>query len=146
MSLMKPENRARFKADERLYLDEWKMSEEQKEAVLARDLNRCIELGGNIYFLAKIGATDGKSFQQMAGSMTGMTEQEYRDMMIRGGRTIEGNRRIGEDGDAQRPAQGRLNMARITASLYTSHIPAVGAAFDLRQDQGRLLEAGLRRI
>ena len=103
MSLMKAENRARFKADERAYLDEWKMSEEQKQAVLARDLNRCIELGGNIYFLAKIGATDGKSFQQMAGSMTGMTEQEYRDMMIRGGRKIDGNRRIGEDGDAQRP-------------------------------------------
>ena len=103
MSLMKAENRVRFKADERLYLDEWKMSEEQKQAVLARDLNRCIELGGNIYFLAKIGATDGKSFQQMAGSMTGMTEQEYRDMMIKGGRTIEGNRRIGEHGDAQRP-------------------------------------------
>jgi protocatechuate 4,5-dioxygenase, alpha chain len=103
MSLMKAENRARFKADERGYLDEWKMTEEQKEAVLERDLNRMIALGGNIYFLSKIGATDGKSFQQMAGSMTGMSEQDYRDMMIRGGRTIEGNRRIGEDGDAQRP-------------------------------------------
>src|SRR5271169_6930872 len=103
MSLMKAENRARFKANERAYLDEWKMSEEQKQAVLARDLNRCIELGGNIYFLAKIGATDGKSFQQMAGGMTGMTEQEYRDMMIKGGRKIEGNRRIGEHGDAQTP-------------------------------------------
>ena len=91
MSLMKADNRARFKADERLYLDEWKMSEEQKQAVLARDLNRCIELGGNIYFLAKIGATDGKSFQQMAGGMTGMTQQEYRDMMIKGGRKIDGN-------------------------------------------------------
>ena len=58
------------------------MTEEQKQAVLARDLNRCIALGGNIYFLAKIGATDGKSFQQMAGSMTGMSEEEYRDMMV----------------------------------------------------------------
>jgi protocatechuate 4,5-dioxygenase, alpha chain len=101
MSLMKAENRARFKANERAYLDEWKMTEEQKEAVLKRDLNRCIELGGNIYFLAKIGATDGKSFQQMAGSMTGMTEEEYRDMMIKGGRSVEGNRRLGEEGDAQ---------------------------------------------
>jgi protocatechuate 4,5-dioxygenase alpha chain len=92
MSLMKPENRARFKADERAYLDEWPMTEEQKQAVLARDLNRCIALGGNIYFLAKIGATDGKSFQQMAASMTGMSEEAYRDMMISGGRPIEGNR------------------------------------------------------
>ena len=96
MSLMKAENRVRFKSDERAYLNEWPMTEDQKQAVMARDLNRCIELGGNIYFLAKIGATDGKSFQQMAGSMTGMTESEYRDMMIGGGRPIEGNRYIGE--------------------------------------------------
>ncbi|MDB5913870.1 MAG: putative protocatechuate 4,5-dioxygenase alpha chain [Ramlibacter sp.] len=86
MSLMKAENREKFKADERAYLDQWAMSEDQKQAVLARDLNRCIELGGNIYFLAKVGATDGKSFQQMAGSMTGMSEEAYRDMMIGGGR------------------------------------------------------------
>ena len=96
MSLMKAENRTRFKAGERAYLDEWPMTEDQKLAVLARDLNRCIALGGNIYFLAKIGATDGKSFQQMAGSMTGMSEAAYRDMMIGGGRSIEGNRYIGE--------------------------------------------------
>ena len=93
---MKAENRARFKANERAYLDEWPMSEEQKQAVLDRDLNRCIALGGNIYFLAKIGATDGKSFQQMAGSMTGMTEEQYRDMMVKGGRSPEGNRYTGE--------------------------------------------------
>lgn len=101
MSLMRAENRERFKADERAYLDEWDMTEAQKQAVLDRDLNRCIELGGNIYFLAKIGATDGRSFQQMAGSMTGMSEEEYRDMMLNGGRSVEGNRFIGEDGDAQ---------------------------------------------
>lgn len=101
MSLMKAENRARFKADERAYLDEWPMTEEQKLAVLARDLNRCMALGGNIYFLAKMGATHGLSFQQMAGSMTGMSEEQYRDMMVKGGRSIEGNRYVGEDGDAQ---------------------------------------------
>ena len=105
MSLMRAENRTRFKADERAYLSEWPMTEEQREAVLARDLNWCMQTGGNIYFLAKIGATDGKSFQQMAGSMTGMTEEAYRDMMVRGGRSVEGNRRVGEHGDAQRPPQ-----------------------------------------
>lgn len=96
MSLMKPENRALFKTDERGYLDQWDMTEDQKLAVLDRDLNRCIALGGNIYFLAKIGATDGKSFQQMAGSMTGMTEEEYRQMMVNGGRSPEGNRYLSE--------------------------------------------------
>ena len=101
MSLMKAENRERFKADQRAYVDEWPMTEEQKLAVLDADLNRCISLGGNIYFLAKLGATHGKSFQQMAGSMTGRTEEEYRDMMLKGGRSVEGNRVVGENGDAQ---------------------------------------------
>ena len=112
MSLMKAPNRDRFRADERAYLDEWPMSEEQKQAVMARDLNRCIQLGGNIYFLAKIGATDGKSFQQMAGSMTGMTEEEYRDMMVHGGRSAEGNRYLGEDGDAQPQHQPQGSAGR----------------------------------
>jgi protocatechuate 4,5-dioxygenase alpha chain len=112
-SLMKADNRERFKANERAYLDEWPMSEAQKQAVMARDLNECMRLGGNIYFLARIGATDGKSFQQMAGSMTGMTEEEYRHMMISGGRSVEGNRYIGEDGDAQahRQPQGAAGKA-----------------------------------
>lgn len=92
MSLMKAENRERFKANERAYLDEWPMSEEQKLAVLARDLNRCIDLGGNIYFLSKIGATDGRSFQYMAASMTGMTQEEYARMMLQGGRAADAQR------------------------------------------------------
>jgi protocatechuate 4,5-dioxygenase alpha chain len=113
MSLMKPENRARFKADQRAYLNEWPMSEEQRQSVIDMDLNRAMQLGGNIYFLAKIGATHGRSFQQMAGSMTGMTEEEYRAMMLAGGRSAEGNRYIGEDGDAQahRQPQGQPSTA-----------------------------------
>ncbi len=119
MSLMKPENRARFKADQRAYLDEWPMSQEQKQAVLDMDLNRAISLGGNIYFLAKIGATHGRSFQQMAGSMTGMTEEEYRNMMINGGRSANGNRVIGEDGDAQahRQPQGKGQVLQQAAAV-----------------------------
>lgn len=112
MSLMKAENRARFLADARAVLDEWPMTEAQKQAVLARDLNRCIAEGGNIYFLAKLGATHGKSFQQMAGSMTGMTEDEYRDMMVGGGRSAEGNRCIGEDGTAQPQHQPQGSAAK----------------------------------
>lgn len=92
MSLMQAANRERFLADEDAYLAEWPMSDEQRAGVRARDLNALIALGGNIYFLAKIGATDGKSFQQMAGSMTGMSEDEYRAMMLAGGRPIAGNR------------------------------------------------------
>jgi protocatechuate 4,5-dioxygenase, alpha chain len=111
MSLMKAENRERFKANQRAYVDEWPMTEAQKQAVLNADLNAGIREGGNIYFLAKLGATHGKSFQQMAGSMTGMTEEEYRDMMIQGGRSADGNRVVGENGTAQanRQPQGHGN-------------------------------------
>ena len=96
MSLMKAVNRERFRADERAYLQEWPMSQEQREAVLARDYNRMIELGGNVYFLSKLFSTDGKSFQYVAALMTGMSQAEYAKMMLEGGRPPEGNRYIGE--------------------------------------------------
>jgi protocatechuate 4,5-dioxygenase alpha chain len=96
MSLMKPENRARWKADERAYLDEWPMSEEQKKAVLARDYNRLLDLGGNIYFLAKVFSTDGLSFVQAVSTMTGMSVEDYQAMMVAGGRSPEGVRSIRE--------------------------------------------------
>lgn len=94
MSLMKPENRERWKADERAYLDEWKMSEEQKQAVLARDYNKCLDLGGNVYFLAKVFSTDGLSFAEAVSTMTDMSFPEYREMMLKGGRPVQGNRSI----------------------------------------------------
>jgi protocatechuate 4,5-dioxygenase alpha chain len=92
MSLMKAENRAAFKADERAYLDRWPMTEAQKQAVLDRDWNGMIALGGNIYFTSKIAATDGLSFQQIAAMMSGVSQPEYAEMMLKGGRPIEGNR------------------------------------------------------
>ena len=92
MSLMKAENRAAFKKDERAYLDNWPMTEAQKQAILKRDWNEMLQLGGNIYFTAKLAATDGLSFQQIAAMMTGKTQQEYADMMLKGGRSPDGNR------------------------------------------------------
>ena len=92
MSLMKPENREEFKADQRAYLDKWPMMEEQKQAILERDWNGMLALGGNIYFTAKIAATDGLSFQQIAAMMSGVPQPVYAKMMIDGGRPIEGNR------------------------------------------------------
>jgi protocatechuate 4,5-dioxygenase alpha chain len=92
MSLMQAANRERFKADEATYLEQWPMSPAQKQAVLARDMNRCVELGGNVFFLVKIAATDGISVQQMVAGMVGMSPQDYRDMMMQGGRPIQGNR------------------------------------------------------
>lgn len=91
-SLMKAENRERFRAGERAYLDEWNMTEEQKQAVLDRDYNRILQLGGNVYFFAKLFFTDEWSFEQAAANMTGMSREAYRQMMLDGGRPPDGNR------------------------------------------------------
>ena len=99
MSLMKAANRAEFKADERAYLAKFPMTDAQRQAVLDRDYNRMIALGGNIYFTAKLGATDGHPFQHLAALMTGSTQQDYADMMLKGGRSVEGNRSKSESQD-----------------------------------------------
>jgi protocatechuate 4,5-dioxygenase alpha chain len=92
MSLMKDANRQAFKANEAEYLKKFKLTPEQTDAVLKRDYNRMLELGGNIYFTAKLGATDGHSFQHLAALMTGSTQPDYAAMMLGGGRSVEGNR------------------------------------------------------
>jgi protocatechuate 4,5-dioxygenase alpha chain len=96
MSLMKAENRERWRADERAYLSDWPMNDAQKEAVLARDYNRLLDLGANIYYLAKVFSTDGLSFVQAVSTMTGMSVDEYQAMMLAGGRSPEGVRSIKE--------------------------------------------------
>lgn len=92
MTLMKDAARQEFRADETAYLKKFPMTDAQRQAVLDRDYNRMIALGGNIYFLAKIGATDGLSFQKLASMMTGVSEEDYRAMMVAGGRSPNGNR------------------------------------------------------
>ena len=92
MSLMKEENRKAFNGNEADYLKKFPLTPAQTEAILKRDYNRMLELGGNIYFTAKLGATDGHSFRHLAAVMTGSTQKDYAKMMILGGRSVEGNR------------------------------------------------------
>src|SRR5215213_9107550 len=101
MSLMKDENRKAFKANEAEYLKTYNLTPEQTDAVLKRDYNRMLELGGNIYFTAKLGATDGHSFRHLAATMTGSTQDDYAKMMLAGGRSVEGNR--SKSGQYDRP-------------------------------------------
>jgi protocatechuate 4,5-dioxygenase, alpha chain len=96
MSLMKAENRKRWLADEEAYIADWPVTPEQKEALLARDYNRMLDLGGNIYYLAKIFSTDGKSFVEAVSTMTGMSVEDYKAMMQAGGRSPDGVRSIRE--------------------------------------------------
>ena len=103
MSLMKDENRKAFKANEAKYLKQYPLSAEQTDAILKRDYNRMLELGGNIYFTAKLGATDGHSFRHLAAVMTGSTQDDYAKMMLAGGRSVEGNR--SKSGKYDKPAK-----------------------------------------
>jgi|SRR3989475_4228414 protocatechuate 4,5-dioxygenase alpha chain len=109
MSLMKDENRKAFKANEAEYLKKFPLTAEQRDAILKREYNRMLELGGNIYFTAKLGATDGHSFQHMAAIMTGSTQEDYAKMMLGGGRSVEGNRsKSGRD----KPAKAAKSKAK----------------------------------
>jgi protocatechuate 4,5-dioxygenase, alpha chain len=130
MSLMKDENRKAFKANEAEYLKKFKLTPAQTEAILKRDYNRMLELGGNIYFTAKLGATDGHSFQHLAAVMTGNSQEDYAKMMLGGGRSIEGNRsRAGKNApskfltgaaEAREPSAGRRKAKVKSKSKHKS--------------------------
>ena len=110
MSLMKDENRKAFKANEAEYLKKFNLTPEQADAVLKRDYNRMLELGGNIYFTAKLGATDGHSFRHLAATMTGSSQDDYANMMLAGGRSVEGNR--SKSGKVAKPAKAAKKPAK----------------------------------
>jgi len=101
MSLMKEENRKKFLADGAAYLDQFPLSEAQRRAVLERDWLRLIQEGGNIYYVSKLGATCGFTFEDMAAAMSGMSKEQYRTMMLGGGRPIKGNRSKAEQQEAK---------------------------------------------
>jgi protocatechuate 4,5-dioxygenase alpha chain len=100
MSLNQAENRAAFAADEEAYVDRYDLTPEQRKAVLERDWLALLRLGGNIYYTYKLGIFDGLTYQQVAAAMSSMTGDDYVEMMNTGGRSVEGNRYVGEDRDS----------------------------------------------
>ncbi len=123
MSLMKDENRKAFKANEAEYLNRFPLTPEQRDAILKREYNRMLELGGNIYFTAKLGATDGHSFQHMAAIMTGATQDDYAKMMLGGGRSVEGNRsKSGADLRAKPKARSKAKAKAKSAPKTKSKV------------------------
>jgi len=92
MSMMTAEGRTAFKENESAYLDRFPMTPEQKKAILERNWDEMLRLGGNIYYTSKLAATDGLTFQNIAAIMTGSTQEDYAKMMLAGGRPPEGNR------------------------------------------------------
>lgn len=92
MSLNAAANRDAFRADEAAYLDRYGLDAEQRQAVLEREWLRMLEVGGNLYYVYKLAACDGLTFQDLAGKQTGMAPEDYARMMRDGGRPIDGNR------------------------------------------------------
>ncbi len=91
-SLLKAENREEFQRDEAKYLNKFQLGDEQRRCVLQRDWTGMLKLGANIYHMSKLGGTDRVTFQYLAGCMAGMSQEDYRKMMMQGGRPLEGNR------------------------------------------------------
>ena len=106
MSLNEPANREAFAANEAAYVDRYSLTQEQKQAVLDRDYLQLLRLGGNIYYTFKLAIYDRKSMQYVGGAMSGMTEAAFKQMMLDGGRPIDGNRRVGESG-SQKPGRSK---------------------------------------
>jgi protocatechuate 4,5-dioxygenase alpha chain len=101
MSLNDGANRERFRSDEQGYLHGFDLTPEQRRAVLERDWLGMLQLGGNIYYTFKLAALDGLSMQDVGGAMSGVSGMEFNQMMIDGGRPVDGNRRTGEAAEAQ---------------------------------------------
>jgi protocatechuate 4,5-dioxygenase alpha chain len=144
MSLMKAENRKAFKENEASYLDRFALTPQQREAILKRDYNRMLELGGNIYFTAKLGATDGHSFQHIAAVMTGATQEDYAKMMLGGGRSVEGNRsKSGRD--AAKPAARKAARKAGAKRGIKTGAKSSGAKSSPRSAAKRTKKAGSKR-
>jgi protocatechuate 4,5-dioxygenase alpha chain len=86
MSLRDAAARERFTADEAAYCQEFGLTPEQENAVLARDWQAMIDLGGSIFYVYKLAMMDGRSMQYLGGVFTGMGEEDFLAAMRAGGR------------------------------------------------------------
>ncbi|MEO0412439.1 MAG: protocatechuate 4,5-dioxygenase subunit alpha [Pseudomonadota bacterium] len=96
MSLSKAGNRERFQAGEEAYLDDYDLTPGQRSAILERDWNGMLEQGGNVYYTLKLAACDGVPYEEAYALMAGMPREDYRAMMLTGGRPVEGNRYLSD--------------------------------------------------
>lgn len=89
-SLIQAPAREEFKKDPAAYMAKFRMSDEQRDAVLARDWPALLRLGGNVYYLAKLGGVLGSTVQELGAAMSGMTLEEFQQMLADGGRKADG--------------------------------------------------------
>ncbi len=95
MSLNEDASRNEFRKDEAAYLDRYPMTAEQRQAVLDRDWLGMLQIGGNVYYTFKLAIFDRISMQAMGGAMCDLTEEQFRQVMITGGKDQQGEPRCG---------------------------------------------------
>jgi len=78
-------NRDEFLADEEAYMDKYGLTEVQKEAIRNKVVLDLLAAGGNIYYLAKFAGIFGLGVQDVGAQQTGMTVDEFKDMLVRHG-------------------------------------------------------------
>jgi protocatechuate 4,5-dioxygenase, alpha chain len=86
MSLRTASARERFLGDEAAYCDAFGLTPEQKKAVVERDWQAMLDLGGSIFYVYKLAMMDGRSMQYLGGVFTGMGEDDFLAAMRAGGR------------------------------------------------------------
>jgi protocatechuate 4,5-dioxygenase alpha chain len=72
------ENRQAFARDPGAYADKFGLSDEQKEALVNFEFLKMLQMGANIYFLAKLAVPRGFSVQDAGAAFQGITTEEFK--------------------------------------------------------------------
>ncbi len=89
-SFNKAENRDAFKADEDAYCAKYGLTDEQRDAVKKRDVLALLNLGGNIYYLAKLTGMFGLNMQDIGAQQAGISLEEFKAKLLAAGETKNG--------------------------------------------------------
>jgi protocatechuate 4,5-dioxygenase alpha chain len=79
------ENRDAYLHDEEAYCDKFHLTTEHRRALQHRNVLELLDAGGNIYYLAKWAGIFGLNVQQIGAQQRGMTEEQFKEMLVRAG-------------------------------------------------------------
>ena len=76
-ALSQPQERDAYRADEEGFMARFHLTEEEKNLVRGRDFAGLLQVGGNIYFLLKLGVVTGNGLYKMGASMRGESYEQF---------------------------------------------------------------------
>ena len=78
-------NRKAFADDPAAYADNYDLTDEQRDALLAGDFLQILRLGANIYYMAKLAIPNGVSVQDAGAAFQGISTDEFKANLERKG-------------------------------------------------------------